>query len=138
MTTVLVDTGFLVALFDPADALASHAATYLKEHRHPLATTTAVIVETCFFLAPDAKADLLAWTRRGGMAVLEVPVAAYAQLEATLRKYSDQEIDLADATLLWLAGETGAARILTVDRTDFAIFRLKGGKRFEIIDWVEN
>ena len=135
MTPVLVDTGFLVALFDPGDSLAARAASYLKAHRHPLAATTATIVEASFFLRPGAKAELLAWVRRGGMAILEVPVAAYAQLETTLRKYSDQEIDFADAALIWLAGETGARQVLTVDRQDFEIFRLKGGRRFDVIEW---
>ena len=135
MTPVLVDTGFLVALFDPTDALAASAANYLKAHRHQLVATTATVVEASFFFPPKAKADLLAWIRRGGMAVLDVPADAYAQLEMTLRKYSDQDIDFADAALIWLAGETGAAQVLTVDRKDFEIFRLKGGKRFEVIDW---
>jgi predicted nucleic acid-binding protein len=135
MTPVLVDTGFLVALFDPADALAASAASYLKAHRHQLVATTAPVIEASFFLGPGTKADLLAWIRRGGMEVVEVPATAYAQLEMTLRKYSDQEIDFADAALVWLAGETGANQVLTVDRKDFEIFRLKGGKRFEVIDW---
>lgn len=135
MTPVLVDTGFLVALFDPADALAAPAASYLKGHRHRLVATTATVVEACFFLPPRTKADPLAWIRRGGMAIVDVPAGAYAQLEITLRKYSDQEIDFADAALIWLAGETGASQVLTVDRKDFEIFRLKGGRRFEVIDW---
>jgi predicted nucleic acid-binding protein len=135
MTPVLVDTGFLVALFDPADRLSASAASYLKDHRHPLATTTAIVVEASFFLRAVAKAELLAWVRRGGMSILEVPVSDYAQLEMTLRKYSDQEIDFADAALIWLAGETGANKVLTVDRKDFEIFRLKGGRRFEVIKW---
>jgi uncharacterized protein len=135
MTPVLVDTGFLVALFDPADALAAPAARYLKGHKHQLVSTTATVVEACFFLQPRTKADLLAWIRRGGMAVLDVPAQAYAQLEMILRKYSDQEIDFADVALVWLAGETGATQVLTVDRKDFEVFRLKGGKRFEVIDW---
>lgn len=135
MRKVLVDTGFLVALFDPTDALGAPAASYLREHKHPLATTTAVVVETCFFLPPAGKGDLLAWIRRGAVSVLDVPVTAYAQLEQTLRKYADQEIDFADAALVWLAGAMGTSRILTVDRTDFAVLRLKGARRFEVIDW---
>lgn len=135
MTPVLVDTGLLVALFDPGDVLAASAATYLKEHRHPLVTPSAVIVESCFFLRPRAKAELLTWVRRGGTSVIDVPVTAYAQLELTIRKYADQQVDFADAALVWLAGECGASQILTVDRRDFQILRLKGGKRFELIDW---
>ena len=135
MTPVLVDTGFLVALFDPHEKLARAAADYLQKHRHSLATPSPTIVETCFFLLPAAKAEFLTWLRRGGLAVVDVPVSAYAQLEIHLRKYADRDIDFADAALIWLANETGASRILTVDNADFETFRLKGGRRFELIDW---
>lgn len=135
MRAVLVDSGFLVALFDPADHLAASAARYLKEHPHSLATVSATVVESCFFLDTARKVELLTWIRRGGASIVEVPTSAYAQLELTLRKYADQDIDVADAALIWLANETGARRILTTDRTDFEIFRLKGAKHFELIDW---
>ena len=135
MTPILADTGFLVALFDPSDTLAAPAARYLEEYLHPLAATAATVVESCFFLPPQAKVELLTWIRRGGVSVADVPVSAYAQLELILRKYADQKIDFADAALIWLAGETGASRILTVDHKDFTIFRLKGGKRFTLINW---
>ena len=50
-------------------------------------------------------------------------------------KYASRKLDLADAALVWLAGESGLRRILTVDRADFSAFRIKGGKRFELIGW---
>ena len=135
MKPVLVDSGFLIALFLPADKLAAPAARYLLEHKHPLATVSAAVAETCFHLRPARKADLLTWLRRGSVSIAEVPVGAYAQLELTLRKYADQDIDFVDAALVWLANETGAVRILTVDHADFSVLRLKGGKHFELIDW---
>jgi len=137
VSPVIVDTGFLGSLFELADLRRDRASGYLRDHKHPLVTVGAVVVEACFFLRPAIKADLLSWIRRGAVSVVEVPVAAYPQLELTLRKYADQEIDLAGAALIWLANETGVRRILTVDRTDFEIFRLKGGKRFELIDWFQ-
>ena len=97
MTPVLADTGFLIALFDPQQKRAGAAARYLQMHRHPLATVSATIVESCFFLTPAQKMAMLTWIRRGGIAVLEVPVNSYAQLEITLRKYADQDIGFADA-----------------------------------------
>jgi predicted nucleic acid-binding protein len=135
MTPVVLDTGFLVALFEPADRLAASAATYLREHKHPLVTVAPVVVESCFFLAPGRKLELLTWIRRAGTSVVEVPPATYPQLELTLRKYTDRNIDFADAAIIWLANETGARRILTGDRTDFETYRLKGGKRFELLEW---
>ena len=48
-----------------------------------------------------------------------------------LARYSDREMDLADACLVWLAGEVGTHRILTTDRRDFDIYRTPDGKPFE-------
>jgi predicted nucleic acid-binding protein len=41
-------------------------------------------------------------------------------------------MDLADASLYWLATETGVTQILTVDVTDFSRYRLSGGKAFTL------
>ena len=136
MRAVLVDTGFLLGLIDPTDSLAAPAARYLKGHTHPLVTVSAVVVETCFHLGPERKAELLTWLNRGSVSIVEVPMSAYPQIALILRKYADQDVDIVDAALVWLANETGANRILTVDRNDFSVFRLKGNKRFELIDWA--
>ena len=136
MTRILADTGFLVALFHPADRLASAARAYLRKHRHPLATVAAVIVEASFFLSGAEKRDLLEWVGRGGIAVVETPVDCYADLGAIIARYADRDIDFADAALIWLAAETGENRILTVDARDFSAYRLKQGKRFELLAWA--
>lgn len=136
MTRILADTGFLVALFHPADRLAPAARSYLRQHRHPLATVAPVIVETCFFLSSAEKADLLDWTQRGGIAVVEIPVESYPEIAAILLRYADRDIDLADAALIWLANTSGQRRILTVDERDFSAYRLKQGRRFDRVKWV--
>lgn len=135
MTPVLADTGFLVALFRPSDRSHAAAWSYMRAHEHALATAAAVIVESCFFLAPPAKLSLLAWVRKGALAVFETSVDAYEELERVLHKYRDRDLDFADAALVWLANESGARGILTVDRTDFQILRLRGNRRFDVIDW---
>jgi predicted nucleic acid-binding protein len=135
VTRILADTGFLVALFHPADKLAPSARNYLRSHRHPLATVTAAVVETCFFLSASEKADLLGWAQGGGIAVVDTPVDSYAELAAIVGRYSDRDIDLADAALIWLANASGQNRVLTVDDRDFSAYRLKQGKRFELVSW---
>jgi hypothetical protein len=42
-------------------------------------------------------------------------------------------MDLADATLVWLAAETGVTTILSMDVRDFARYRLPDGRSFEIL-----
>ena len=135
MTTTLVDTGFLVALFRSRERFNGAAKAYLTRNRQPLLTVTPVVVETAFFLAAEEKRALLEWVRREGLRVAEWPPSAYARTDAIIAKYADRDIDLADAVLIWLAEQSGCRAILTVDVRDFSIYRLSGGKRFEVLDW---
>lgn len=135
MTGVLVDTGFLVALFRPADRLRAQARECLQANRRPLVTAAPVIVESCFFLDAAGKGRLLEWARRGALAVADVPVSAYAEIGTIIRKYADRNIDFADATLVWLAIHSGMRDILTVDESDFSVYRLKRGRRFTLVKW---
>lgn len=135
MNGVLVDTGYLVALFRRSDRLRAAAREHLRDNRYRLATVTPVIVETSFFLDPARKIDLLEWVLRGGLAVAEIPVDAYPHIKASIARYADQDIDFADAALIWFAASSGCRRILTVDDRDFGVYRLKGNKRFEVLSW---
>lgn len=136
MDRLVADTGYLVALARREDPCHASAQAYAARFSGHLVTTSPVIVEACHFLRPRSKVDLLHWAAAGStLAVLEVPVKAYPELAATIRKYEEHNIDLADASLVWLASEAGLNRILTVDRGDFSTLRLKNGRRFEIVDW---
>ena len=137
MKGALVDTGFLVSLFRPADKLRTQARAWLMGNRQALVTAAPVIVETCFFLDAQGKGRLLEWAQRGALSVVEVPVGAYAEIGALFRKYADREVDFADASLVWLANQTGVREILTVDKADFSVYRLKGSKGFQQVKWFD-
>ena len=137
MTRLLVDTGFLVALYIRGDTLHQAALAYLRQNLLPLQTASPVIVETCFFLDSLGKAALLNWIVHGGMVVADIPVISYPDLANYIKKYADQDIDFTDAALVWLANQTGQRSILTVDEKDFQVYRLKGGHPFELIRWYE-
>jgi len=133
--SLLVDTGFLVALFRRADKLRPAARAFLAGNRAPLITVAAVIVETCFFLNADEKLTLLEWVRRGALTVREAPAEAYPLLAWIIAKYADRDPDFTDAALIWLAQDIACRRILTVDKVDFSVYRTKAGKEFEILAW---
>ncbi len=137
MNGAIVDTGFLIPLFDPSDKLRAPAREFLQNNRHPLFTVAPVIVETCFFLDPDGKAKLLEWVQRGAVAVAEVPTSAYADLRALILKYADRDLDFADTAIVWLAERIGCRSLLTVDVSDFSIVRMRKGRRFELVKWFE-
>jgi predicted nucleic acid-binding protein len=52
-------------------------------------------------------------------------------LSTMLRKYADRPMDLADASLVWLANATGVTDIITIDRADFAVYRTAKRKAFK-------
>ena len=136
MDRLIADTGFLVAFGRASDPLHPKAAAFLRNYAGSLVTVAPVIVEISFFLTPQAKLRLVGWIASGGLAVVDVPASSYPDLGATIAKYADRDIDFADAALVWLANQSGLRGILTTDESDFAIYRLKGGKRFELVSWL--
>ena len=135
MERIIADTGFFAALAREKDEHHEAAKTFLRGCSFPLVTVSAVIAEACYFLTPRAKKEMLDWVANGGPAVVEIPVSAYREIGAAIEKYAERDIDFADAALIWLANEASLRKIVTLDATDFGLFRLKGGKRFELIDW---
>jgi predicted nucleic acid-binding protein len=132
---LIVDTGFLVALYIRRDNLHSQALHFLQQNKQALITTAPVIVESCYFLDAKAKVALLNWVQRGGINVVDVPVTAYSEIAQTIEKYADHEIDFTDATLIWLANSYQQQQVLTVDKNDFSAFRLKNNQWFHLLEW---
>lgn len=71
-----------------------------------------------------------------GTGFLEIlPLVAYDghAITVSLKKYRDQVPDLADAALMHLAEREAIERIITIDITDFSIYRTTAGKRLELV-----
>lgn len=134
MERLIADAGFFVAIARRSDPRHRGAVAFSDKFSGQLVTTSAVVVEACHFLTPSARINLLD-SAGPRLAVVEVPVSSYPDLAATIGKYSDREVDFADASLVWLAERSGLRKILTVDVSDFSTFRLSSGKRFDLVDW---
>ncbi len=74
---LIVDTGFLVALYIHRDKLHQSALKFLQKNEQALITAAPVIVECCYFLDTKAKIALLNWVVCGGIQVVDIPVTAY-------------------------------------------------------------
>ncbi|MEP6702323.1 MAG: PIN domain-containing protein [Betaproteobacteria bacterium] len=135
MKSVLVDSGFLVALGIARDPRNQSAKEFLNGYRGVLLIPAAVVVETSYFLSTANKVRMLDWLAAPMHKILDLPVAAYPEVGAILARYADLDPDFTDAAIVWLAKETGCRAILTVDTRDFGVYRIKGNRRFELVRW---
>ena len=131
MNAALVDTGPLVALFVRNDPDHARVSAWLREFRGRLLTTWPVLTEVCHFLSPEVGVLFLRWVEGGGAELIELPAGELLEVVRSMEKYLDRPLDLADASLVWLAGRSGVRDILTVDVGEFATFRTPQGKPFK-------
>ena len=133
MRSVVVDSGFLIGLFDESDALHARCRAFLRDYRGRFLTTEAVLTETLALLSTRRQMRCLEWlgdAAHAGLLELDREPIDFRAIEKLARKYADQPMDFADASVVLLATRAGVREILTADRRDFAVYRLGGRARF--------
>jgi predicted nucleic acid-binding protein len=127
--TYLVDTGPLVSAFARREPkYKSWAEELLGRLPLPLVTCEAVITEASHLLGSSVR---LMEAIDKKLIVCRLDLQREARLIGQLcAKYADLPMDLADACLvrLYETHREGSATILTVDRTDFTVYRTSKGK----------
>jgi uncharacterized protein len=138
LRNVLADSGPFAALFNSRDAYHAKTVAFFREQAASLRlhTTWEVISEVMYFLDFSAatQGDFLDWLHAGYTASLitinALDVVELPALSKMMRKYADRPMDLADASLVYLANRTGYTDIITIDRADFAVYRTSKRKTF--------
>lgn len=136
MTTgVLVDAGPLVAILNGRDKDHAACVDVLKSLRRPLVTTWMPVTEAMYLLdfSVAAQGALLEMIERGVLRVLSLGVDDLPFIRALIKKYDDQPMDFADASLVQVANRERLHEIFTLDRRDFTVYRLKQNKSFTVI-----
>ncbi len=125
---MIVDAGPLLALFNPADRHHQACVSFLRGNEVSLVTTWPVLTEVMHLLrySVDAQLRLLSWIDRGGLAIAELEQGCIGAIAGLIDKYRDRPRDLADASVLQLAVQTGCREVLSID-SDFDIYRLPDG-----------
>jgi len=134
--TCLLDTGPLVALLDRSEPTHGMVADFVSGLQARLITTGAVITEAFYFLSelPTGPAKLVSFLEASGIEVQDAFSAP--ALDAAVRlmaKYADTPMDFPDATLVWLAEQTGADHVLSLDRRGFSTYRFARSRRFKLV-----
>ncbi len=137
MIDTLIDAGPLLATINRNDNGHAESAALLRRLDCPFYTTLAVITEAMYLLGrhtgAPGQAALWRLILRGDL-IVEHPTQRDLQRMADLMsRYADRPMDFADASLVAVAERLGLDRIVTLDRTDFSVYRLNDRKPFVIV-----
>jgi len=132
---ILADAGPLVAIVDLADQYHGECAAALRNIREPLATIWPPLTQAMYMLMdlPKAQETLLEMLDRGLIQLLPLDAGDLPRIRELMRQYANRPMDLADAALIRVAEREGIRKIFTVDRRDFAVYRLHGRVRPTLI-----
>ena len=139
MRSILIDAGPLIALFAVDDKHHDHYDQLISQFSANglrVVTTWPCIVEASCLLGIPQHFELLQWVELGGVVVYPFSPHHLGDIVAWMKTYSTgnkRKMDLADATLYWVANETGIHEIMTTDIRDFSSYRLPDGQSFAIL-----
>ncbi|MFW2355891.1 PIN domain-containing protein [Hydrogenophaga sp.] len=139
MASALIDASAMVALFGVREKAATRYLELLELaalERWSLSTTWPCVVEASYLVPPPNRFALLSWLGNNGISVFPFQQEVLLELIPLMQRYTEQprtEMDLADASLVWLAMETGVTTIMTTDVRDFSRYRLPDGRGFDIL-----
>ncbi|MDR0780306.1 MAG: PIN domain-containing protein [Pseudomonadales bacterium] len=139
MASALVDASAMVAVFginEPAAERYQELLQLAALERWVLSTTWPCVVEASYLVPPPNRFGLLSWLGRRGVVIFPFDQQSLLDFVPLMQRYTERprtEMDLADASLVWLAEETGVTTIMTQDVRDFSRYRLPDGRRFRIL-----
>jgi uncharacterized protein len=124
VTSVIVDTGPIVALLNRRERHHAWVSKVMDAIEPPIFTCDAVLSEACFLLednasGPNAVLELVA----RGLIRSDFRVSAEIEpVRALLKKFANVPMSLADACLVRMSELDNTSRVLTLD-SDFKIYR---------------
>jgi uncharacterized protein len=132
---ILVDAGPLIALVDADDRHHRACAISFSAVREALGTVWPVLAEAMYQVSDVRGGPAAIWQliERGAVRLLPLDEEDVPRIRELMEKYADLPMDLADAALVRVAERDGIRTVFTIDRRDFTIYRLKGGRRLAIL-----
>ncbi len=129
MQRTLVDSGPLIALFDANDFYHQKVKMFLTDYQGNLISTWPVITEVSHLLDfnKEAELDFLRWIISGGVEIANLSIYSLERITDFIETYSNVPMDLADASIMYVAEELDIQSVVTLD-TDYYIYRTKKKK----------
>ncbi len=135
MRSILVDTGPIVAILSTRDQYHATCVDILKQLQPPLLTCWPVMTEAAYLVrdSPAALQNLLRMLERGFLVLAPMDASAAPWLATFFETYRDQNPQIADAALMYIAEREHIETIFTLDHRDFSVFRLPGNQPVQLL-----
>jgi predicted nucleic acid-binding protein len=134
---LVCDTSGLVAFFDASDARHGEVSAAIDADPGPFIVSPYVLAEVDYLLATrrGVQEELAALDELSGGA-WDLPACTEADLQRArgiIDRYRDQDIGLADASLVVMAARYHTDRVLTLDHRHFRVVLTLSGKPFTLL-----
>lgn len=133
---MIVDTSGLLAFFNRKEPL-HHEVVAAVEEAQDLVISPYVVAEVDYLVATrhgvDAELEILDELSGGAWILADFQRDDIREARAVVARYRDQDIGLADASLVVLAHRFRTRKMLTLDRRHFDVLRPLGGGRFTLL-----
>lgn len=132
---VLIDTGPLISLVSTSDENHERCTATLASLPAPLITCWPVLTEAAWMLrnTPRGFARIVSNFGSGLLVLAELGADDLAVIHKFMERYQDAGVQLADASLAYIAEREDVRTVFTLDRRDFSIIRLKRNRSLTII-----
>jgi predicted nucleic acid-binding protein len=119
----IADTGFIVAFINPEDQYHDWASAIGREvsTSAPLLTCEAVLAEAAFQV--ESASRILALMQDGFLRVAFDLVSNFEEVKALAERYRDRTPGLADLCIIRMSELNAGLPVLTVDESDFRVYR---------------
>jgi len=122
--SVIIDTGFIYALYCKRDLNHLKAKEAAVRYNNLEWVTSCFAFHEMFWLLSESNPiQIFEAEITDIFQVVDFERGHLTEIEKIVKKYSDRQIDLADASLVFLAERLGHGNILSTDVNDFSVYR---------------
>lgn len=134
---IVADTSGLLAFFNAREPRHADARKAVERDPEPMIVSPFVLAELDYLvgtrLGVEAEVRVLNELATGAYHLARMDEADLRAATAVVEQYHDQEVGLADASLLVLASRHRTKSILTLDHRHFSVLRPLEGGRFRLL-----
>ncbi len=134
---IIADTSGLLAMFNVREPRHGDVRAALEARNEQLAVSPFVLAELDYLLATrlgvDAELTVLDEVSSGAYVVDHLDEQNLQRCTEVIDRYRDQEIGLADASIVVMAERHRTRSVLTLDHRHFDVLRPLDGGRFQLL-----